>query len=334
MPELQALQPMSTSQVLDRTFSLYRHNFLLFAGIAAFPPALVLAGQLLVLVLAKPFVLFGRAPVGVASPAGIDQSIMGAVTVALGSIVIFVLWLVGFTMAVGASMHAVSRVHLGHPAGIGESYRLIRSHIGSILGIVIIVFVCISAVMALGTGFFVIPIVLKASRFGLGDPTASVAFILLGVLVFLAAAVCGFFLFAKFFLTVPACVIEKLGVIDSLKRSWSLTSGSAGRLMLVIVLWAVIDLAISGILSIPYLVGIAMVVSKRDPSLLLPFVIWQYVASFLSRTLANPIASISAALIYYDQRVRKEAFDLQLMIDAIGPPSPPATATAAYPSAG
>jgi len=34
------LRPMGTSQVLDRTFSLYKANFLLFAGIAALPSAL------------------------------------------------------------------------------------------------------------------------------------------------------------------------------------------------------------------------------------------------------------------------------------------------------
>lgn len=319
---------MSTSQVLDRTFSLYRHNFMLFAGIAAFPPALVLAGQLVLLFMTKPFSLSGRVPGNVGSP------IMAAVTFALGSILIFVLWLLGYAMAAGASVHAVSRVHLGHPAGIGESYRLIRPHIGSILGIVVIAFLCVFAVIALGAAFFVIPIVLKASGAGLGDPMASVAFVLLGVLVLLAAAVCGLFLFAKFFLAVPSCVLERLGVIVSIKRSWSLTSGSVGRVMLVIVLTVVIDLAISWVLSIPYLVGIALVVTKKDPSLLLPFVIWQYFANFLSKTVANPIASISAALIYYDQRVRKEAFDLQLMMEAIGPPAQPAAATAAYPSTG
>src|SRR5438045_2668746 len=39
------LQPMSTGQVLDRTFHLYRNNFLLFAGISALPPAVILLRQ-------------------------------------------------------------------------------------------------------------------------------------------------------------------------------------------------------------------------------------------------------------------------------------------------
>ena len=40
------LRPMSTSQVLDRTFFLYRKNFALFAGVAAVTPALSILLQL------------------------------------------------------------------------------------------------------------------------------------------------------------------------------------------------------------------------------------------------------------------------------------------------
>src|SRR5271155_1657422 len=36
------LRPLSTGEILDRTFTLYRRNFLLFLGISAIPHALVL----------------------------------------------------------------------------------------------------------------------------------------------------------------------------------------------------------------------------------------------------------------------------------------------------
>jgi hypothetical protein len=58
--------------------------------------------------------------------------------------------------------------------------------------------------------------------------------------------------------------------------------------------------------------------------------IWQYVASFAAGTLAGPIVTIAIALLYYDERVRKEAFDLQLMMEGMGQAntSAPAGATA------
>src|SRR2546425_4825838 len=40
------LRPLSIGELLDRTFSLYRRNFLLFVGIAAIPHLLVLAVKL------------------------------------------------------------------------------------------------------------------------------------------------------------------------------------------------------------------------------------------------------------------------------------------------
>ena len=43
----EALRPMSTSELLDRTFTLYRRNFLLFAGIASIGPAAYLLFQLM-----------------------------------------------------------------------------------------------------------------------------------------------------------------------------------------------------------------------------------------------------------------------------------------------
>ena len=44
----------------------------------------------------------------------------------------------------------------------------------------------------------------------------------------------------------------------------------------------------------------------------------QHLGGFIAGVLASPISNIAIALIYYDQRVRKEAFDLQLMVEAVG----------------
>src|SRR5271168_4985940 len=47
------LRPLSVGELLDRTFSLYRQNFLLFFGISAIPHLLVLAVQLTQLAVTK-----------------------------------------------------------------------------------------------------------------------------------------------------------------------------------------------------------------------------------------------------------------------------------------
>ena len=320
-----ALRPMSTSQVLDRTFSLYRQNFVLFAGIAAFPPAVLMIGQLLLLLVTRPF--------DQANPASPDPARFGAVMGGMiaGGGILWALYLAGYAFATGATVYAVSRVHLGYPTTIGESYRLIKSYFWRILGIVFLVALSLGIVIFIAALFFIVPMAIgiAGGRSGFGAGVGLVG-ALLGFLVMSAGVVFVIYASTKFSLSVPACVLENQGVIDSMKRSWSLTEGTVLRLILVIILAAVIAWIVSMVLSIPYFVGVGLMVTRKNPSGLLPFVAWQYVAQFLASCLAGPIGTIAPALIYYDQRVRKEAFDLQLMMQAIGQ-APPQAASVASP---
>jgi len=56
------------------------------------------------------------------------------------------------------------------------------------------------------------------------------------------------------------------------------------------------------------------------------------VGTFFSTSLVGPLATIALTLIYYDQRVRKEGFDLQLMMATLQPGSQAAAAAAATPN--
>jgi hypothetical protein len=325
-----ALRPMSTSQILDRTFQLYRRNFVLFAGIAALPPALVLLGQLLL--------FFTTSSLGRMAGSSPTTAMAGVAAAGLGFLVLLVLALLGYAFASGASVYAVSRLHLGHPTTIAESYRLILPYFGSILGIVVIVGVVVFLVIGLGAACLIVPIVMAMGGFRAGLSSGSSSMwglgIFIGALIFVASLFFGLVLSAKFSFAVPACVLERRGVIDSISRSWNLTQGSVWRLILVIILVAFMAWLLSLVLSIPYFVGIAIFISKKNPSVLIPFVIWQYVAGFLARTMAAPVSAIATALMYYDQRIRKEAFDLQLMMEAIGQPSPQQAAGASAPGIG
>ena len=50
-----------------------------------------------------------------------------------------------------------------------------------------------------------------------------------------------------------------------------------------------------------------------------PLMAWTYGNEFISALIAGPIAAIAMALVYYDERVRKEAFDLQVIMESIRP---------------
>ena len=99
------LRPMSTGEILDRMFSLYRSNFWLFVGISSLPPALLLVVNLLMTGITS-------VNAGTAGTAGRFSPIaimLGGIGVIAGAIA----YLIGLAIAHGATVFAVSAVHLG-----------------------------------------------------------------------------------------------------------------------------------------------------------------------------------------------------------------------------
>src|SRR5262249_23309786 len=117
-------------------------------------------------------------------------------------------------------------------------------------------------------------------------------------------------LYLQYSLSIQACLLENTGVNDSVKRSSFLSKGSLWRIFLIYLLMWIIGFALSFALHFP-----AEVLLGRG---VLPAIMWRFVATFVAYTLSFPISTIAISLVYYDQRVRKEAFDLQLMMESMG----------------
>jgi hypothetical protein len=316
----QALRPMSTSQVLDRTFSLYRNNFFLFLGIALITPALKLLvglGQL---------AAFGRLVVPQGGN-GIDPHVMQQfiLRALIGGSLSLLVYVVGTAIASGATVYAVSMVHLGKSTTIGESYSKIRPIIGRIIGVIARVFFLAFWPFLAG---YVLAIVAALSLriFGKGFAGPIVA-IIAGLLAFvgiIGGVVWMIIAFCRYALAVPACTLERLPVKASLIRSKFLSQGRKGGIFLIYILTVIIAIALNYAFEIPGLIagGVVWFTASAQASVALGALIWMYIAIFLAGALAGPIATIALALIYYDERVRKEAFDLQLMMESIGIPKP------------
>jgi hypothetical protein len=319
-----ALRPMSTSQILDRTFQLYRKNFLLFAGIAALPPALILIMQLLAIggavLLTK---LFG--------------SMAAIVTLVVGVVLLVVIYMAGYALATGATVNAVSHVHLGSPVSISAAYGAVRQLLWRILGVMFVV-----SLMAVGAFLLcylagIVPTFALAGLLGRGAGVLRVLLtFVFGFAGLVGGAVWSIRIYCRYSLAVPACVVERQLFNDSLRRSKFLSQQSLLRIFLIYLLAGVLAVILSLIFSLPNYIALF-----AAPSLLthggvaaVILQIWGFIAGFLAGTLAGPIGTIAIALVYYDQRIRKEAFDLQLMMEAIGQPSPQQAAGASAPGIG
>ncbi len=134
-------------------------------------------------------------------------------------------------------------------------------------------------------------------------------------------------------LAFPACVVEQIGATSALKRSISLSRGTKGRIFLLYLLGTVLNYLLTMAFTIPAIIVIALVPGASNPKYaqtagtVMMLVI--YGASFAIQALTKPVYGIALMLFYYDQRIRQEGFDIELLMQRAGlvappPPPPPA----------
>ena len=292
------LRPMSTGEILDRTFNLYRNNFVLFAGIAVLPPALMLVVQLI--------------QAGMVTTPGHPRGAGAGLAVAggLGMIVGWIAYLVGIAVAHAATVFAVSAVHLGRTTTIGESYGRVKGRYGRVVWVIFQMALrsFLPAMLLIIVAAVAMPLAMR----GAGKAAASLTVIVIGLAV-IVAAIMGLVLYLRYALAVPACVLEDIEATAAIKRSATLSAGSRGQIFVIYFLMGIIAYIVMFVFLIPA-TFLAALVAKGSPAVA---TLATGLAMFIAGTLAGPIATIALSLVYFDQRVRKEAFDLQLMMAAV-----------------
>jgi hypothetical protein len=325
------LRPMNASQVLDRTFQVYRNNFVLFAGIALVLPVLrLLASSVELAWLGQPPQI---------QPGQIDPKMIQA----LLAQIIFALiagtlaGVVGNAVASGTTAYAVSMVHLGRATTIVECYKKFLPLFWRVLGLTArILWICLwpfvlSYALIIGLGLSMVALQKSSGGGSTGAIVGLALGVFLGLFGVLGGVVWFFYAYCRYALAVPACVVENLGIGDSLRRSKFLSEGSKGRVLGVYLLTGVMAFVLTLVLQLPVLIT-QNVFSMSGPRALSAFsMIWLQIAQFLGTGLAGPIAAIAMALVYYDERVRKEAFDLHMMMQAMPETVPPPVPEGAVP---
>ena len=146
---------------------------------------------------------------------------------------------------------------------------------------------------------------------------------LIGFIVF------GVFLWGKLALAVPAYVLERIGPIDALRRSWRLVQGNWWRVFGIRLLGSIIVSFISTILMVPFFIGAIAttgIFTGDEPSgTPIGFLVLTTVGQIIAETIATPLMAGILVLLYVDRRMRAEALDVALVAAAgSAPPAPPA----------
>lgn len=290
------LRPLSFGEILDGTFTLYRRYFLLFVGIAALPNAVLLIAQLV------PQLLVGAR----ASPqAGVAASMSMA-----GLLILVYLPLVFFS--IGANCHAVSEIYLGRTTSVAHAYQAVTSAFWSLVGTAMLVGLAVglAGIFPIGVG-----VGLMATKTAIG--------IAAGLLLLLFGVAVAIWLGLRFSLISPVVVLEQEGGIGAMRRSAFLLQKNLLRVFGVYAVFALIGMVAVWLFQMPLAVVIAVIATRQGPLAgSLGIAALSNFLAAISNTLVAPLLYIGITLLYYDTRIRKEAFDLQIMASLIRRPSP------------
>jgi hypothetical protein len=321
----ETFRPATLGEILDRTAQLYRRNFWLFAGVAALPIATVLA-----------FTAIGGALFAAAAAAFRSANLAGAMAnpaaialFALLALIAAPVYIASAVFSYAGLMQAAASANRGERMTIRGTLKSVRPRFWRYLGFIALQFIV--TIMGPGTlaGGAVLALFYGEHITGGNLATAPMFGFLIFFVVF-AAIVAIILLALGYSLGLPVCVLEEKPAWQSLQRAWKLSQGTRGRIFVMILLVIALAIAASMLAAIPTLIIVAVITAigngaAYSTTALVVADILRVVGDFALQVLLAPISSIAIVLFYYDQRVRKEGFDIEWMMQQAGLAQPVST---------
>ncbi|WP_431678868.1 hypothetical protein [Kitasatospora sp. KL5] len=213
-------------------------------------------------------------------------------------------------VAVGMLTMVVSKAVLGQPVALGDAWKAARPRLAALTGLTLLTFLIVVGPFVPGIALVVLGIV-----DGLNDTLLG-----LGAILTLAAVPVALWLGIDLSLAAPALVLERQGVFTAMSRSRRLVRGSWWRLFGINVLTRVLIAVASGMVMMPFSLAALAVAGDEAPTTDNPFVMGLpplgllilAIGGTIVATFTIPLGAAVNVLLYIDQRIRREALDIEL----------------------
>ncbi|MGW5419262.1 hypothetical protein [Streptomyces sp. NPDC003943] len=226
----------------------------------------------------------------------------------IASIPAYVIMIVATLVSAALLTIVISRAVLGRPVDLATAWQEARPRLLQLFGLTLLMPLIGGAVVFVG----MLPgLLLGAASSGAGSALTAVG------------GLCGFvvmlWLMIRFSLASPALMLERQGVIKALKRSAKLVQGSWWRIFGISALTQLIVLVVAFILALPF--GIIAVIVSGDGLAGLSsggfetswsFLLITGIGGIITSAVTYPLLAGVTVLLYIDQRIRREALDIEL----------------------
>jgi hypothetical protein len=321
MESMPHLRPMSIGDMLDAAFRLYRQHFLTFIGIVALlqvPMAMLqFAAQLPYMQALQSFTTRPPALAPGASPFDIFPFAQLLPYYALIFGLGIFQYLLVYNLMTGALANAISRSYLGQPISILSSYRIgFKRFMALIVAsltpfLISLVAVAIIAGCTFGAAFSFYTRSVRSDELPNVGLMIAAGIGLVGILF--VGGLAGLYFYVRLLLTTQAIVLEDQGPWAGLRRSWRLVGQAFWRSLGIFLLVYAFIYIVSLIVQLPLIILGAFFGVLLNNS-----VLYQSIASLVTYgvlILVLPLQFIIFTLLYYDLRIRKEGYDLELKIE-------------------
>jgi hypothetical protein len=318
-PGIVPLRPLGLGEIYDGSFQAIRTNPRTMLGISAIVMVIValigLLPQYFFLAQTLDLEALGERA---ATAEELDPAMFAPLGAAVGGLLLSttVKWLAS-TVLSALLVTAVSEAVLGRRMPPAVLWQRVKPRLWGVLGVSVLSGLIPLAAFSIATALFV------AVGFAIAAVTGSTAAgvaisVILGIVVVIGVTV---YLGIALSLAAPALLLEAVGPIAALRRSWRLVRGSWWRLFGILLLTSIVVGVLSSVIAVPLTQGAGAIVAAGQGSTgtLIVGAALNALAELLTGTVFTPFSAAVTALLYIDRRMRAEGLDLQLL-RALGQP--------------
>ncbi|MFF9570268.1 hypothetical protein [Streptomyces sp. NPDC014685] len=303
-PGVIPLRPLGVGEILDGAVSTMRAHWRTVLGITL--TVSVIAQIAIILV--QRFLLPDPVEIDpdATGPEVLRQAADSAQSTLVNSLPSVLIGMIATLITTSVLTVVISRSVLGRPVTLAEAWAEARPRLAQLLGLTLLLALISAAILTVG----ILPGLLIGSAAGAG----------LALIGFLASSAVTIWLMVRFSLASPALMLERQSIAASMRRSAKLVGGAWWRTFGVLALTWLLTFVVSLIVAIPFGViamavdggGIESVLTDGSMDFGWPFLIVSGIGEVVISTITYPLSAGVMALLYIDQRIRREALDLEL----------------------
>jgi hypothetical protein len=235
-----------------------------------------------------------------------DSQVVGLVSTFGSLLVASQLQAIGLLFVSGMIAHVTSAAAVGRRLTMGEAWAATGGKRWRLFGMAVLLGLGVLVVIAIVVGIVVLVAL-----------TSSLGVTVLVAIVLGAALVVGNLMFwvRVRALAVPALTLEPVGVLGALGRSVRLSRHQFWRLLGILLLVSLIVGFAASMLRAPFTIGgqVFLLGNTDTGSGLMIYLLLTAFGTVVSSAVLQPFQAAVYALLYVDQRMRKEAYDVELL---------------------